>query len=342
MKIIQNEAQELLYNASEYSNLFSQMSLLQRGRNQCQILKNNTFEISSATLRSEELDSARQSLANAADPENIEDTMEITPQTWRYVKNKISIKNSKNSDLKYSIPSDVFSNLTNAIEQRTLQKWAMGSDWDLGGYTFGQLKKLWLTLKALCIVYDIALESVKNEEKRLNFKIRIRNNEEWIDEITQFSKLPRKVVRQIVNDLTYDETLHPKAHVIFQPVFHFGDGKLGLSSRIVRISNIERNAWSLVKFLRPKHHGDLKNLKEAFWIQELKKNIEPLRLKVFPNIDYNLGNIDLLIIDEDLQFGLNCELKWLTKSDDVAGIHQVDTDIEIGVEQAFRASEWIK
>ena len=341
-----NEAHKLFDEAIEYSDLFSQMSLIHRGRNKCKLLKPNVFEITSATLKDKDLDAARQLLAQATDPKDFGDTIEITPQTQMYVKNNLYVKQRKNSELTYSVSPNIFSNLVTAIEQRSLLKWSMDSGWDLGGYSFEQLRKLWFTLKGLCILYDIALESVKNEKKRLNLSIRIRSCEEWINELTQTSKLPKQIVRQIVNDLTYDETLYQrgnqKVHVMFQPFFRFQNGKLGLSSRIIRISNIERNAWNLVSFLRPKLHDNLKQLKESFWILDLNKRIETLGLKSFHSFDYKQGNIDLLIIDEKLNFGLNCELKWLTKSDDVAGTDAVDKEIIKGVEQALRASKWIQ
>jgi len=60
------EAEELFDNAIEYSDLFSQMSLIHRGRNRCRVIKPHVFEISSATLENENLDAARQLLVSAA------------------------------------------------------------------------------------------------------------------------------------------------------------------------------------------------------------------------------------------------------------------------------------
>lgn len=340
------ESEELLDNAIEYSDLFSQLSLIRRGRNQCRVVKPDVFEISSATLANENLDAARQLLVSAGDPIKFEETFEITPQTYLYVKNKLSVKLHKGVDLKYSVSKHVFSNLMTAIEQRCLLKWSMNPNWDLGGYTFEQLKKLWFVLKGLCIVHDMALEFVRNPEKQSELRIRIKSNVEWIAELTQQSNLPRNVVRQIVEDLTYNESFYEsgkkKSHVMYQPFLHFGNGRLALNSRIVRISNVERNVWSLTSFLRPNLHGDLRNLKESFWIEEFQKKVELLGLRAIPDIQFNDGNIDLLIIDENLKFGLICELKWLTKSDNVGGTQEVDKEINKGVGQALESYEWLK
>jgi hypothetical protein len=340
------ETQELFNNAIEYADLFSQLSLIHRGRNQCRIVRPNVYEVSSATLINEDLEAARQLLASAADPIKVEDTFEITSQTHLYIKNKLSPKLHKGSELKYSISQDVFSNLITALEQRCLLKWSMNSEWDLGGYTFGQLKKFWFVLKGLCIVHDIALESVRNLEKQFELRLRIKSSEEWTSELIQRSNLPRKTVKQIVEDLTYNESFYKsgnkKSHVMYQPFFRFGNEKLALNSRIVRISNIERNAWTLTSFHRPELHSNLRNLKECFWIQEFQKKVGFLGLRGISNIKFKDGNIDLLIIDENLRFGLICELKWLTKSDDVKGTQEVDREIAKGVGQAVKSYEWLK
>lgn len=340
------ETQELFNNAIEYADLFSQLSLIRRGRNQCRVIKPNVYEISSATLANENLEAARQLLASASDPIKYEDTFEITPQTHLYVKNKLSVKLHKGSNLKYSISQDVFSNLITAIEQRCLLKWSMNSEWNLGGYTFNQLKRFWFVLKGLCIVHDIALESVKNLEKQFDLRIRIRDTDDWLNELAQRSNIDKNTVRQIVEDLTYDESFYElgkqKSHVMYQPFFRFGNRKLALNSRIVRISNIERNAWSLISFLRPKLHSNLRNMKESFWIQEFQTKSESLGLKGISGIKFKTGNIDLLIIDENLKFGLICELKWLTKSDDVKGTKAADEEITDGVGQALKSYEWLK
>jgi hypothetical protein len=226
----------------------------------------------------------------------------------------------------------------------------MDPDWDLGGYTYKQLKTFGLTLESLGIIYNIALNSLRNEEKRLNLRIRIKSFDEWVSELSQWSKLSRQITKLIINDLIYDPMLYQtgrqKPHVMYQPFFRFKNGQLGVSSTIIRISNIERNAWSLISLIRPEIGNDLKNRKEFFWIQELQKQTESLGLKSFPNIKFKFdgsqGEIDLLIIDEKLKFGLICELKWLTSSDDPKGVESDDEQITKGVKQAIRATRWIE
>lgn len=133
---------------------------------------------------------------------------------------------------------------------------------------------------------------------------------------------------------------------MYHPFFQFDNGNLGISNKIVQISNIERNVWSLLLLVRPEIHSTLRNLKEKFWIQEFQENTEPLGLKCFSDIKYKLnntpGNVDLIIIDEKLKFGLVCELKWLTTTDDVKGTKNNDEQIIVGIGQAERALDWVQ
>lgn len=344
------EVSEIFHEAIEYSTLWVQMSMLWKNRSKCQTIESNHYEISLASLRDEEYESARQILANTKrHPKNPEDASNINFQNRNYVKNKIKIKQISADSIKYSFSPESYSLLISAISQRSLLEWQMNQDWDLGGYTFKQLKTFWLTLQTLCAIHEIAIDLVKNPKKREIFQIRIMSNNEWINYISQWSKLSQKIVGQIINDLTFDEKLYQsresKPHVMYQPFFQFENGDLGVSNKIVQISNIERNIWSLLLMIRPETHSTLRNLKEKFWIQEFQENIKPKELECFSNINYKSnneqGNVDLLLIDKRMKFGLICELKWLTPTDDVKGTKYADDQIITGVGQAERGLKWI-
>lgn len=74
------------------SDLWAQMTLVFRERNHARALKPNYFEISAASLRNQELDTGRMIIANAENPEKAEDALDITPETWRYVKNNLYLE----------------------------------------------------------------------------------------------------------------------------------------------------------------------------------------------------------------------------------------------------------
>ena len=339
------EAWDMFVNATMYSELFSQMSLVRRGKNKCHILRPNIFEISLEKLKDDRFDPARQSLAQAEDPETHEETVVITSNTWENLKKELKLEKVEKFDLRYSIADKVFKNVANEIEKRSLLKWSMNPKWSLGKYTFEELREFWTALQGICLCYDATLDSLSSEQRQFTQYVRIRQMDEWVNEIALKSNLSANTVRNIICDFTYDKNLYEsgkdKAHTMFQPFFHFGKNQIGVNRKIVRISNVERNAWTLTKFLRPQIFAKLQDLKEVFWTEELIQNIHNHRLEAFSNIKYDRGNIDLLIIDKKLKFGLNCELKWLTKSDDIAGTDEVDKEIEKGVGQALKANEWI-
>lgn len=345
------EATDFLGEGSDYGNLWSQMSLIYKDRNKVRRITPNKFEVSNKSLISEEMGVADNCVGRALDPETVEETFEVTPQINEFIKRSIRIKQVSRNDLDFTVSPEAYISLQKSIKDRCILSWSMDPEWELGDYNFKQLKIFWSTLKVLCHAYNIARSLIQDFELFASLSLRIRSKSEWAKDIKKWSGLPVDVVAQIIEDLIYNPSLSKrgegKSHVMFQPFFRFNAENLGLSNGIVQISNIERNAWSLTSFLRPKISDRLKNRKEMFWIRELSKKLQSIGLEVFPDIKYKegnnqKGNIDLLIIDKRINFGLACEMKWLTFTDDVSGKKRSDDVTLVGIDQADRACKWLE
>ena len=345
------EADDLLVGAAtDYAVLWAQLSLLQRNRNRCRKLGPDFYQISSASLQDQEMEAARQMILSADEPIKFEDASILSRRDVTYISKNIKINRRSDDGLKYSFAPTVFSHINNGLKSKKMFAWSMDPSWDLGGYTYQQLRQFWSALQALCLIHELALAKITNEKKRYLFRIKQQNFEEWTRELSQRSQLPAKITRQIINDLIYDPELYQpgkaKAHVMYQPFFRFDNGKLGASNKIVQISRIDRNAWTLLSIIRPERHSELRNYKEKFWIDSIEKNILPLKLDCFPQINFKFenkpGDIDLLIMDPNSRFGLVCQLKWLTSTDDVKGVASDDKQIGEGIEQAARSLRWVR
>lgn len=351
------EAWALIKEALVYSDIWAQMSLIQRGRTRCHLLRKFHYELLPASLEDKNRDVGRMMLSHADDPRVADEAQNITDQTRKYIENKLRVTR-KGTKLSYKLSNKDFSYLRSAMSERSLLKWSMDSDWDLGGYFFKEVRLFWRALQTMQIISNIAYGSTRNDKDRIasrlkhqTSRIRMMKREDWIEEVAKYSELKREKVRLILNDLVYDEKLHqegkPKAHVMFQPFFQFKNGEIGLCGRIVQISNIERNVWSLTALIRPKIYSDLTNLKEGFWIEEFKQKAQALGLKCASKIKFTqkgkpAGDLDLFLLDEERNIALVCELKWITPSDDPKGVELEDKEILKGIKQAENAYKWIK
>lgn len=344
------EAIELLDQAAEYGYLWAEMSLLHKNRNKIRKIKPNRFELTNDSLISEEFGVFDQCIVNAQGPRSADKAVEITPQTYDFIRTNIRIKRASGHNIEFTISPEAYISLKKSINERNILSWSMNPQWDLGGYTFQELREFWISLKTLCISYNIARSFISNFESNLALSLRIKSKKNWVDDIRKWSSLSLEVISRIIDDLTFDYSLFKskrgRTHVMLQPFFNFNDDFLALSNGIVQISNIERNAWSLTSLLRPAISDRLKNFKEKYWISELGEKLKSLSLEIFPNIKYKedgaeKGNIDLLIIDKQINFGLVCEMKWLTFSDDVRGKKSIDDEAEKGRGQAEKSVDWI-
>jgi hypothetical protein len=353
-----NAARELAADSWPYLDLWTQMSLLWRHRTQCRELEPCSYEFSPKSLDSHDRDVGRMLVAHADDPQDSNDARSLTATTRLYVQNKLRVKRI-DTKLSYIVSPELFRFVMYALSDRSLLKWTMDAEWNLGGYTYAELRTFWASLQTIQMVHDIAFESMKvqsdryslaQRRKHLTSSILMMSRRGWVTELSFRSGLSFETTEIIFDDLIYDgrnqQQGKPKSHVMNQPFFKFGNGTIGLSNKIVQISNIERNVWNLISLLRPNIHDKLKNLKEDYWIGELQETAEKLGLKSIPRIRFSYEgksrDIDLLLIDRYRKFGLVCELKWITATDDVKGVVSQDDQIEVGIEQASLSNKWLK
>jgi hypothetical protein len=85
--------------------------------------------------------------------------------------------------------------------------------------------------------------------------------------------------------------------------------------------------------------------KETFWIGEISERLKAAGFKCVPRIGFTFEdvprNLDLLILSPDERFGLVCELKWITGSDDVKAMISMDKEIAYGARQALISEQWL-
>lgn len=343
-------ALSLLEHARRYEAICTLMSLSFRGRYRMTKVDPNRVLVECGSLENQEMETARSLMAMAALPQNPEETLDLPRSIADEIRGEISIRGVFARQLDYHIPFATYDKARSIMEERRLYGWAMGSDWDLGGYKFDDLRKVWDCLKTLQSLHQLALQKLLRQTDRRRLNIRIQDRADWVTEISSRSRLDAETVGSVFDDLIYNPDLHrtgqKRAHIMYQPFIEIAEGQIAQSNSLVLMSVVEKCSWILTEILRPSIHDQLKSRKEQFWIENGFKPFESSQIKVFPNLKFTLnnrsGDIDLLILDVVENFGLAAQLKWTTSMDNCAGVESDDKQYLIGVEQAIRSMEWIE
>lgn len=341
------EAEQLHNAAREYSKVWDLMSMLQRGLVVGLKEDDKTIRLNFSSELNMELSMASNFIAAPYGPELGEPV--VTPNISKDILSSVVVQGI-DPQLSYQVPDGLFNRLSERIDRMTAEVWEMDPTWDLGGYTIAQLHRFRVTLDTLCVIHGQISKGLGDPVRTLASIIKCHPRNIWERILTKRSRLPKEVVATILSDWTYDPSLYgggkKQPHITFHPILPLGNALLGVSNWLVHVSHAERNAWDLVSIKRPLLHSRLRNLKEEIWIRELEQRTRPLGLKVYPTIKFETSNqksdLDMLIIDPALRFGLVCQLKWLTQPGRISSVLYNDNEIRKGIEQAQLAFEWVR
>jgi hypothetical protein len=341
-------ALELLSFGKEYHYINVQMSLAFRGRNAIESLGRNQFRITSANSENQRLETARHLMAAAEFPDTSADAANLPLEVADSLQKEIRIIKIVGNQLLYSIPMETYQTAFEVMEGRRLYRFSMNPEWDLGGYSFGELGQVWNTLKVLEALHQIALQKLPRQQDRRRLNLKVKSRKAWIDEISMYSHLDASVTRRVFNDLIYNPALHrpghKKGHVMYQPFIELRTDEIAQSNALVMMTIVEKCSWILTELLRPKIHSKLKNEKERYWIEQEFTRYASDRVALYPHLSFTYeskpGDIDLLLHDTTENFILIAQLKWTTALDNVAGVASDDTQYANGVSQARRALSW--
>ena len=341
-------AMNLLMTAMQYDRIYVQMSLAFRKRNKIEEVASGQYLVTSAIDENQELETARSLMAAADFPDSHEDASDMTFEAANELRKEISIDGIQGRQLRYSFPKSTYNKAFSVTQERRLYDFSMNPEWDLGGYKFIHVQEVWNTLKTLQSLHQLAVQKLFREEDRRRIYLKVRTRDEWVAEISKYAGLESGIVEKVFDDLVYNRSLHKprqkKGHVMYQPFIELGSDQIVQCNALVMMSVVEKCSWILTELLRPKVHGELKNLKESYWIDEEFKRFESAKLRVFPRIKYSAdgdsGDIDVILFDVEANFALVAQLKWTTSLDNVAGVESDDNQYAEGVDQARRSLNW--
>jgi hypothetical protein len=341
------EAEALHRAAIEYSKVWDLLSLMRRGHIQGSKEDDKTIRLTFSSNLNRELSMANMFIAAPYGPVLSEPL--VTPEVNQDILNSVRIQQI-DPQLNYQVTDALFSRLSERVQRMTAEPWEMDPEWDLGGYTIAQLRKLRVTMDTLCVIHGQVSRALGGPVTILKSIIKYHPRSIWERILTRRSRLPQKVVSTILTDLIYDTALYgPKKkqpHITYHPIFPFGSNVLAASNWLIHVSNVERNVWDMVSIKRPQLHSRLRNLKEESWIKELQQKTQSLGLKSYPTIKFEFNgqrsDLDVLILDPASCFGLVVQLKWLIQPGRISGVFYNDNEIKKGIKQAQLSFEWVQ
>lgn len=262
---------------------------------------------------------------------------------------KINVRNLGGGKIKYDLSKETYERTREIIQQTLSPLWELDPSWDLGGYKLSDFRIFWISLSSFCFIHNLICFTSGTEGVALNSVVKIATKEKWEKELAKRSGLNIEIVQAILNDLIYDPNLYAigkqSPDVTCQPFFPIGSELLALSNQLVLSSNAERNLWYLSSIIREKIHSQLRNQKESLWIRELSPWLLQHGLGIREKVKFTINNassdIDMLILDNNDNFGIGCQLKWLNFPDRIKEVKYAEKELEIGLNQAELSQKWL-
>jgi hypothetical protein len=344
-----SDAYELFSAAMDYSSIWSFMSLIQRGKATAYSNSDNSVSTNFCNLHDPYIDIADTIIGGPDDPETLAIANEQTNLDVKSIIQGLKIRQVSKNKIKYSIPSQIYTEVSNETRKLCSPRWELEPSWDIGGYTLSDFKEIWISLLSISMINHFACSFSGIEGLAIDSVVMVKNRSRWLKELARYSNISLEKVELILKDLTYEHKLYipgaKQPDATYQPFFPVGEELLCLSNWLVILSNAERNIWDLIDIKRPKLHSTLRNLKEQKWIAELKPKLQSYNLDIFSLFDITINGveseIDLLVVDCTKKFGIAFQLKWLTAPDSIKDVFNKDIEFREGIRQAKITQEWL-
>lgn len=341
---------QLWQAAGEYSHAWDYMSMWHRRWVNVDVAPNNQIILSYIDKYAEEGDVADLLLNSSDAPDEIAmATIQTSKTNPAEIIKEAQIRLLKDGLVDYKFPDQSFNRMKKHLETAMDHLWQFPQEWDLGGYTLGEFKKLWFALLVRCQIHSLLCFKSDNESLGLESAVLVRTRTAWANELSRLSGINYHSVQLILDDLIYDPMLYKQGSkqpdVTHQPLFCLGDDMIAPSNWLVIFSNAERNLWDLLNIKRPNLHSLLRNQKENQWVHEWKTKAPKLGLIAKGPIKFNSdgveGDIDLVLIDKDRQFIMLCQLKWVQAPDRIKEIYYATKELDQGIQQAKKSHLWV-
>ncbi len=253
--------------------------------------------------------------------------------------------NVEGAQIQFVFCEKAFARLKEAARLFLADTWRLDPGLSFGTYGVSDFQEFWAVIQATAWLQKVIWIPLIAEYRRPQLftkLVRRQTRAEWIREITANSNLDPSVVSDILHDLTYRGTDDVRQDAGSQPFIQLHRDWIALSNTHAVFLDCERAFWFLLSKRDPVSFGTVTSKKEGAWLKQLVPYLESIGFKVYGPLNYEKGDLDLIVLDEKERFGIVCELKWPMSPDGLAQEFRVRTELLDGRSQIERALRWIR
>lgn len=250
----------------------------------------------------------------------------------------------QNGRISYRIDEEVWTPFKKMMEDQWNKTSELPETWKFDAFSIKDFKQFWIAMATFCFIHMVACLKSGIEGADVEEAVIVKAPTEFIQIISEKTELSFSKVSAILKLLTYNSNLKNN-DIVYQPFMEVDTNRLALAPHLVLASRPERNLISLIHKLHDKSYFDLTNLREGIMQDELDAVIEEIPniliaknkslRDAFPDVDY-------AIWDQESNFILICELKWLVEADSTPEVFARIHDLEHGCSQVFDLLNYAK
>lgn len=228
----------------------------------------------------------------------------------------------------YVVPKHLVNKIIENAKSWLVEVWKFDDNEDLGGYTAGDFRILWTCLYALSYIHHTCCVRLYGDtlkttlcEPRIDNLTLCKKKNEWIRELSDWSKLKREVISAILDDIVCVPNVlaaKPKKEryeILGTPFFNIGGNQLLLCHSLILKVNIGRAISNLLngkkrKTIYSRIQGAMAQAQKQRLLHIFKDtSIEAYANDLKISIEGEKSDLDLLLWNRQEKLIVGCQLK---------------------------------
>ncbi len=208
------------------------------------------------------------------------------------------------------------------------------------------LAKFWAAVISICILQQFAIYFAASiftfKDGLIVNSIIIRHVNDWIRQLSRWTKLPKQLVGDILKYQIYSPS-HQKPDIVLTPFIYVADKYLALPPSLAITNNLSRN---LLKHLAKNYRDEFDMHSYVFeenMLEKLKAKNSRYDIKTKINItaEKRIPDIDACLIDKSRQEIMFCECRWTIPAADPSEVAEKINIEKEKIEQSEKLRDFI-
>jgi len=219
-------------------------------------------------------------------------------------------------------------------------------NWSFGQYSIDEFMKLWTYLDIKCSLHLHYFDPFLSKSYAYPL-FYIQSHKNWVEELSQGSKLDILKVKKIINDLTFNPEIK-NLGVRIQPFVPFGKNYLALSPILVYVSLIEGNLLELQSKINKSIYDGISQQKENMLLSEIirflikRTDVHFRKNIIISEGGVTITDIDLAVVEKQTRSLVLIQAKWPLRPRYIFDLFKKNDEIEKSFAQAEKSLNYVK